>query len=107
MRKTGVLAALLVLASLTGCGSGGTLLNTAALTPDKADVGAGSSAYSADDAAKSEPDRINPLADPNERPTGGREVIENPSLADVMLTGTLPEMSFGRPDAPVTVIEYA
>ncbi|MEI9901255.1 MAG: DsbA family protein [Hyphomicrobium sp.] len=38
---------------------------------------------------------------------GGREVIEAPTLADVMATGPLPEMSFGRQDAPVTIVEYA
>jgi protein-disulfide isomerase len=103
--RTGVIAALLfVVASLPGCGAG-SLTNTAALTPDAAGT---SSAYTtADDTAGREPDRINPLADPNERPTGGREVIENPTLADVMMAGPLPEMSFGRPDAPVTIIEYA
>jgi protein-disulfide isomerase len=49
---------------------------------------------------------FNPFSGGQE-PVGGREVIEKPTLADVMLTGTLPEMSWGRPDAPVTVIKYA
>ena len=40
-------------------------------------------------------------------PPGGREVIANPTLADVMMTGALPEISFGRTDAPVTIVEYA
>ena len=56
------------------------------------------------------PDRAERLqsvrrADP--RPAGGREVIENPTVADVMMTGTLPEMAFGRADAPVTIVQYA
>lgn len=38
---------------------------------------------------------------------GGREVIQNPTIAEVMKTGPLPEMSWGRNDAPVTVIKYA
>jgi protein-disulfide isomerase len=38
---------------------------------------------------------------------GLREVIKNPSVAEVMKTGELPEMSWGRPDAPVTIIKYA
>jgi protein-disulfide isomerase len=105
--RIGVLAALLALVSLPGCGGGGAVMNTAALTPDKSDAGAGSAYATADDAAGREPDRMNPLADPNERPTGGREVIENPTVADIMTAGPLPEMSFGRPDAPVTIIEYA
>ena len=40
-----------------------------------------------------------------DRPT--REVIQNPSLAEVMQPGPLPEFSVGRPDAPVTIIKYA
>jgi protein-disulfide isomerase len=40
-------------------------------------------------------------------PPGGRELIENPTLADVMLTGSLPERAMGRADAPVTIIKYA
>ena len=36
-----------------------------------------------------------------------RQVIENPTLAEVMLPGPLPEFSIGSQDAPVTVIKYA
>jgi protein-disulfide isomerase len=36
-----------------------------------------------------------------------REVIQNPSLAEVMRPGPLPEFSVGREDAPVTIIKYA
>jgi protein-disulfide isomerase len=55
------------------------------------------------------PDKVgfNPFSNAPETATGGREVIANPTLADVMLTGGLPEMSFGRADAPVTLIKYA
>jgi len=38
---------------------------------------------------------------------GGRQVIANPTMAEVMQTGTLPEMSLGKPDAPVTIVQYA
>lgn len=38
---------------------------------------------------------------------GAREVIQNPSLAEVMQAGPLPEMTLGRADAPVTIVEYA
>ncbi len=38
---------------------------------------------------------------------GPREVIANPTLAEVMQTGPLPEMAWGRADAPVTIIKYA
>ncbi len=36
-----------------------------------------------------------------------REAIKNPSVADVMQPGPLPEMAIGRADAPVTLIKYA
>jgi protein-disulfide isomerase len=36
-----------------------------------------------------------------------RVVIANPSLDEVMKPGPLPEMSLGRADAPVTIVEYA
>jgi protein-disulfide isomerase len=38
---------------------------------------------------------------------GGREVIQNPSLEEILKPGALPEMALGRPDAPVTVVQYA
>jgi protein-disulfide isomerase len=45
----------------------------------------------------------------SEGPTtsGRREVLQNPSMAEVMQIGTLPEMALGRADAPVTIIKYA
>lgn len=104
--RAALAAALFALASLPGCG-GGSLIDTATLTPDKADAGSGSAYPSTEDAARTGPERFNPFADPTEKPVGGREVIAEPTLADVMVTGPLPEMSFGRPDAPVTIVEYA
>jgi len=44
------------------------------------------------------------IPDPTE---GARKIIENPTIADVMLAGPLPEMTLGRPDAPVTIVQYA
>lgn len=40
-------------------------------------------------------------------PLSRRQVIENPTVADVMKPGPLPEMSMGKADAPVTIIKYA
>jgi protein-disulfide isomerase len=51
--------------------------------------------------------QFNPFAEAGAAAAGGREVIENPALADVMKTGPLPEMALGRADAPVTIIKYA
>jgi protein-disulfide isomerase len=85
-------------------------MGTTSLTPDKAETttdGGGSAYPTTEDTASSGPERFNPLGDPTAKPAGGREVIENPTIADVMMTGGLPEMSFGRADAPVTIIEYA
>ena len=47
------------------------------------------------------------LRTPIARAAGGREVIANPTVAEVMQTGTLPEMALGRDDAPVTIVQYA
>jgi protein-disulfide isomerase len=107
--RIGVLTALLLLpASLAGCGSS-TLMNTTSLTPDKAADAGGASAYmTAEDTASSGPSSgFNPYAEQAALPPGGREVIPDPTIADVMATGSLPEMSFGRDDAPVTIVEYA
>jgi protein-disulfide isomerase len=36
-----------------------------------------------------------------------RVVLQNPSLAEIMQSGDLPEMALGRKDAPVTIVQYA
>ena len=36
-----------------------------------------------------------------------RQIIEKPSISEVMQPGPLPEMALGRADAPVTIIKYA
>ncbi len=49
----------------------------------------------------------NPFTDQPARSQGGREVIQKPTLADIMTTGPLPERALGRADASVTIIKYA
>lgn len=49
---------------------------------------------------------FNPF-DPLTTAPGGREVIENPTIDDIMLAGPLPEAAWGREDAPVTIVKYA
>ena len=44
---------------------------------------------------------------PSTTSVGRREVIANPSMAEIMQAGPLPEMSLGRKDAPVTIVQYA
>jgi protein-disulfide isomerase len=91
---------------LAGCAGNGALPENVSADLSPNDAGA---AYpTAEDTAASGPNgRFNPFADPTEKAPGGREVIANPTIEDVMLTGSLPEMAFGRADAPVTIIEYA
>ena len=48
-----------------------------------------------------------PAPDASASPASAREVIEKPSIADIMAPSPLPEMSFGKPNAPVTIVQYA
>ncbi|MDX2259871.1 MAG: DsbA family protein [Hyphomicrobiaceae bacterium] len=50
---------------------------------------------------------FNPFKPPGEGAAGQRQVILQPSLEEVLQTGSLPEMSLGRADAPVVVVKYA
>ena len=45
-------------------------------------------------------------AENNDATLGPREVIANPSVAEIMQTGKLPEMSWGKADAPVVIVKY-
>jgi protein-disulfide isomerase len=51
--------------------------------------------------------RFNPFSDALVTASPARELIANPTIADIMRAGELPEMALGRPDAPVTIVEYA
>ena len=50
---------------------------------------------------------FDPFSDTSSTGRPLREVIQNPSLAEVMRPGPLPEFSIGQADAPVTIIKYA
>lgn len=50
---------------------------------------------------------IDPFGDPAGREPGGRQVIANPTPADIFAPSPLPEMALGRPDAPLTIVQYA
>ena len=95
-----------VVLALAACSSGG--ISIASLGAAK---GAGATAIvTAADATGATPDRMegNPFQDSTSIALSGREVIANPSLAEVMQPASpLPEMALGRPDAPVTLIKYA
>jgi protein-disulfide isomerase len=40
-------------------------------------------------------------------PAPSRQVLKDPTLADILKTGELPDMALGRKDAPVTIVQYA
>jgi protein-disulfide isomerase len=82
-----------------------TAAGAASTTADAA--GAGSAFPDAGTATASDNGPFNPFSDTPASASGGRQVIENPTIADVMMTGTLPEMALGRSDAPVTIVQYA
>jgi len=50
---------------------------------------------------------FNPFSDAPPSEVGRREVMQNPSVEEIMKTGELPEMALGRKDAPVTIVQYA
>ena len=57
--------------------------------------------------ASAKQEAFNPFADRSGPAPGGREVIDNPSKAEVLQTGPLSEMAWGAQDAPVTIVKYA
>ncbi len=76
----------------------------AACTGDVAKVlttGAGPEIATADKAG------FNPFSTELETASGAREVMQNPTLADVLqAASSLPDMSFGSPTAPIVLIKY-
>jgi protein-disulfide isomerase len=50
---------------------------------------------------------FNPFVEHPSASAGARQIIQNPTLQDVLTPGELPEMALGRADAPVTIIKYA
>ncbi len=104
------LVALLMAAALAGCGGAGPLTSSGLMTadevPDPAKVPV-STLPGDKPPVKTAEGGFNPFEVQPTVPPGGREVIENPTPEDIAATGTLPEMSFGRADAPVIIVQYA
>jgi len=50
---------------------------------------------------------FNPFSERPATTSGQREVMQNPSVAEIMKPGELPEAALGRQDAPVTIVQYA
>lgn len=92
LRRTPALAAIAVASLLAAACSGG-LSNPSAVV-ESGTVAANSAAAAAFDM-------------PSGPASGGREVIAEPKAADLAVVGPLGERALGRPDAPLTVYEYA
>lgn len=86
---------------LTGCAGDGDALQTSGLSADEVQ---GTETAGRQKTASNAP---NPFAIPAPVSEGARQVIDKPTMADVMKTGSLPDMEFGRADAPVTIVQYA
>lgn len=99
MSKRLAVAALAAIGALAGC------------TGEIPKIGSATTANAAAAALQGEatPDApaFNPFADTPATAAGRREVIQNPSIEEIMKTGELPEMSLGRKDAPVTIVQYS
>jgi protein-disulfide isomerase len=96
MRIARSLGVLLWLAPLLGaCTADNTESLSAAL------IGTGSTSQTPDKAG------FNPYSQVSETAASAREVIAKPTIAEIMQPGPLPEMSWGRADAPVTLVQYA
>jgi protein-disulfide isomerase len=102
-----LVAIVLLPALLAGC-AGENAFSSKALTTDLPDAAGVSSAEpAAAGADKTAASGFNPFATEPATSSPTRQVIQNPTVADIMQTGTLPEMAFGRADAPVTIVQYA
>lgn len=84
--------------ALAGCaGDGMPLLSAAGVSGDATALTTGTS-----------PDKpaFNPFSQVSETASPMREVIQNPSRAEVLKPGPLPEFSIGKAEAPVTIVKY-
>lgn len=103
LRRT--LLALSIAAAMAGCAGEG--LNISGIAQVKSDGGDGTPTDALQGPATADATAYNPFDDRQNDTAGRREVIENPSIAEIMKTGELPEMALGRKDAPVTIVQYA
>jgi protein-disulfide isomerase len=95
------LPALAVAAAVAGCAGDGPSL------PVLAGGGGGEVTAALQSSATPDAPAYNPFNDQPPSTVGRREVMENPSIDEVMKAGELPEMALGRKDAPVTIVQYA
>ena len=95
------LTAIAIAAALAGCSGEGPTLGGLINTGEPSAT-AGLPAGTTADASG-----YNPFNEQPASAVGRREIIDNPSIAEVMQPGELPEMALGRADAPVTIVQYA
>ncbi len=101
------LAALGVLAALSGCaGSDGAMLLASGSPPTPPGTSADSPDTSPYGTTQAKPAAFSPFAPDGASDRPLREVIANPTLDDVLKPGPLPEFSLGRSDAPVVMVKY-
>jgi len=94
------LEVLVLAAALAGCSGDVPLLQKAP------DAGATSAAFQVG-GATADAAGFDPFQETPPGPVASRQVLQNPSLAEIMQPGALPEMALGRSDAPVTIVQYA
>jgi protein-disulfide isomerase len=99
-RLVAILASVILAAVMAACGA--TLPQTASITSDASAAGA---AYPSISSEKVET-VPSPFGEPGPTAIGGREVIANPTVTDIMAPSPLPEMSWGDVNAPVTIVQY-
>lgn len=105
MRVVSVVAALLA-AAVAGCsGDSAMLLTTGVAPPGSPPDATGKSPYGITGDARNEPP-FSPFAPEGSTDRPVREVIANPTLAEILKPGPLPEFSLGRDDAPVVMVKY-
>jgi protein-disulfide isomerase len=98
------LTALVLAAALAGCTGEG--LPALGNLPTIEQPAAATTA-SLQEGATADTPGYNPFSEHPPSAIGRREVIANPSVAEIMQPGALPEMALGRAEAPVTIVQYA
>jgi protein-disulfide isomerase len=108
VRTRNLVALLLLSAALAGC-TGDNVFSgvTADQVPAPATASADYPSAPGSEPGKSSSAGLNPLLVNTEGPSPQRQVIADPTVADIMKTGPLPEMSWGGAGAPVTIVQYA
>jgi protein-disulfide isomerase len=99
------LVAAVLAAGLLAAGCTGELAG--ALAPGGATGATVAGPVAADPSAAAPPKAVfNPFSPDTPAEIPGREVIANPTLAEVLRPGPLPEFSLGRAEAPVVLVKY-